>query len=220
VERENMEMIAREQRERERLDKEATKREQEKEAKQALARKEALRKEQEKKEQEQKEKRENKREVDLALAREAVKKEIQRKMEIAKGAQEAELRLQQTEMEANDEYCQRWKETVESGLPSASTSEEEEPANDISADLTRRFFDLLRRRNAEKTESEDGKSRTERGESVDQDLTIELNYPRDILRAIAESLMAEQVERRRAKSEVTTKDQPPAASWYGGCILM
>jgi hypothetical protein len=53
-----------------------------------------------------------------------------------------------------------------------------------------------------------------------------LDHLRDILRAIAESLRAEQVERKRkeeterAKSEDTTKDQSPAASRYWGCILM
>jgi hypothetical protein len=231
VERAEREQLEKEQPEQERLEKEqqekeAMSREQERGAKQTLATKEATRKEQEKKEQEQKEKREKNREAALALNREAVKKEIQKRADIAKATQEAEQQLQQTEMEANDAYCQRWIETVESGLPFASRSERQEPASDISADLTQRLLDLLRRRNAEKTESENDKPQAERGESVDPDLATELNHLRDILTAIAESLRAEQVERReneeteRAKSEDTTKNQPSAASWYAGCSLM
>jgi hypothetical protein len=226
AEKAEREQLERAKLEKEQQEKEAIRREQEKEAKQALARKESIRREQEKKEQEQEEKRERKREADLALAREAANKEIQGQLDIAKAAQEAEQQLQQTEMEANDEYCQRWVETIESGLPSTSTSEEQEPDKDLSADLTQRLLNLLRRRNAERTGFEDDKTQTERGEPVDPDLAIELNHLRDILRAIAESLRAEQAERKRneemerAKSEDTTKDQPPAASWYAGCISM
>jgi hypothetical protein len=226
AEKAEREQLERAKLEKEQQEKEAIRREQEKEAKQALARKESIRREQEKKEQEQEEKRERKREADLALAREAANKEIQGQLDIAKAAQEAEQQLQQTEMEANDEYCQRWVETIESGLPSTSTSEEQEPAKDISADLTQRLLNLLRRRNAERTGFEDDKTQIEHGEPADPDLATGLNHLRDILRAIAESLRAEQMERKRneeteaAKSEDTTKDQPPAAGWYGGCILM
>jgi hypothetical protein len=225
AEKAEREQLERAKLEKEQREKEAIRKEQEREAKQALARKEATRRGQEKKEREQEEKRERKREADLALAREAVKKEIQRKLDVAK-AEEAEQQLQELQMEANDEYCQRWIETVESGLPSTSTSEEQEPAKDLSADLTQRLLNILRRRNAERTGFEDDKTQTERGESVDPDLAIELNHLRDILRAIAECLRAEQAERRVMKKwreqspEDTTKDQPPAASWYAGCISM
>ena len=76
------------------------------------------------------------------------------------------------------------------------------------------------------TASKDHDPHIEHKRSVDPNLVFELEHLEDILRTIAESLRSEQKEESRvgeeqkAGNEETAQDQPPAAGWFGSCVLM
>lgn len=78
----------------------------------------------------------------------------------------------------------------------------------------------------EKTRFTDSRSQAEHQKPAGPDLVFELDHLEDILRTMAESLRAEQEERMTTeesesfRSGDTDQNQPPAAGWSVGCILM
>ena len=91
--------------------------------------------------------------------------------------------------------------------------------SDRSADAARIRSQILADSfGVKRTTLEDDVSQTRNEKSVDPKLVSELDHLEDLLRTMAESLRIEQEE--KVRSEDTTKDQPPAAGWFGTCVLM
>lgn len=206
---------------------EAARKEQERkeqEAQQALAKEEATRKQQERRERRWKEKQEykdhlrNGHEAYLALKS---KRDKQLKREKAEQMNDLKAALHKFLLVLQKRNAETTGAEEEDAVLGAEEDRDLTSPydDDRSADAARTRSQILTDTfGVKKTTNEDDGSQTRNEKSVDPKLVSELDHLEDLLRAMAESLRTEKEE--RVRSEDTTKDQPPAAGWFGTCVLM